>query len=104
MSRPPEATPATRRQIPPRPLTISGSHRTSRSSAGLRHRSLRCVKARAADVCGIAGKLDFAQPVDREAVPRMCRAMEHRGPDSRGLREAEGAVIGAQRLAIIDVA
>jgi asparagine synthase (glutamine-hydrolysing) len=54
-------------------------------------------------VCGIAGKVDFARPVDRDAVVHMCQAMEHRGPDSRGVREAEGAAIGAQRLAIIDI-
>src|SRR4051812_42399409 len=53
-------------------------------------------------MCGIAGKVDFARPVDAQAVVRMCQAMEHRGPDSRGLQEAEGVALGAQRLAIID--
>jgi asparagine synthase (glutamine-hydrolysing) len=55
-------------------------------------------------MCGIAGKIDFGGPVEQETVARMCALMEHRGPDSRGVRGAEGAAIGAQRLAIIDVA
>src|SRR3954470_10861133 len=55
-------------------------------------------------MCGIAGKVDFAGAADPHVVERMCAVMEHRGPDSRGVRSAEGAAIGAQRLAIIDVA
>src|SRR4051794_6434712 len=55
-------------------------------------------------MCGIAGKLCFGARVDPGVVARMCAVMEHRGPDSRGIRETEGAVIGAQRLAIIDIA
>ena len=55
-------------------------------------------------MCGIAGKVDFAAPAERELVANMCAVMEHRGPDSRGVRVQGGAAIGAQRLAIIDVA
>src|SRR3954466_2746659 len=55
-------------------------------------------------MCGIAGKIDFGGDADPEAVVRMCIAMEHRGPDSRGIRADGGAVLGAQRLAIIDIA
>jgi asparagine synthase (glutamine-hydrolysing) len=55
-------------------------------------------------MCGIAGKVDFARPVDRLDVERMCAAMEHRGPDSQGVW-CDGPVgLGMQRLAIIDVA
>ena len=54
-------------------------------------------------MCGIAGKIDFAGPVDHDTVARMCAVMEHRGPDSRGVRVDGGAGIGAQRLAIIDI-
>jgi asparagine synthase (glutamine-hydrolysing) len=54
-------------------------------------------------MCGIAGKIGFGAAVDREAVVRMCAAMEHRGPDSRGVWFEDGAAIGAQRLAIIDI-
>jgi asparagine synthase (glutamine-hydrolysing) len=55
-------------------------------------------------MCGIAGKIDFEGPVDRETLVRMCQVMEHRGPDSRGIHLSDGAGIGAQRLAIIDIA
>jgi asparagine synthase (glutamine-hydrolysing) len=55
-------------------------------------------------MCGIAGKIDFDGPVERDLVARMCAVMEHRGPDSRGLHVVDGVGIGAQRLAIIDVA
>lgn len=55
-------------------------------------------------MCGIAGKLDFAAAVDPGLLERMCAAMEHRGPDSRGIW-CDGPVgLAIQRLAIIDVA
>jgi asparagine synthase (glutamine-hydrolysing) len=55
-------------------------------------------------MCGIAGKLDFAQRVDRSVLARMCAAMRHRGPDSRGIW-CDGPVgLAIQRLAIIDIA
>jgi asparagine synthase (glutamine-hydrolysing) len=56
-------------------------------------------------VCGIVGKIkpSAAEPVDRVALERMCAALEHRGPDSRGLF-AEGAVgLGIQRLRVVDL-
>jgi asparagine synthase (glutamine-hydrolysing) len=55
-------------------------------------------------MCGIAGKIDFGGAVERHVVERMCAVIEHRGPDSRGVRMEDGACIGAQRLAIIDIA
>ena len=54
-------------------------------------------------MCGIAGKIDFAGCVNPEDVQRMCSAIEHRGPDSRGVWCDDGVAIGMQRLAIIDV-
>jgi len=54
-------------------------------------------------VCGIAGILSTDGPVERELVERMCRTMEHRGPDSRGLFTDDGIALGVQRLAIIDL-
>src|SRR5947207_8613905 len=54
-------------------------------------------------MCGIVGKLDFGSHVDRTLIERMCSAIEHRGPDSRGVW-CDGPVgLGMQRLAIIDV-
>ena len=55
-------------------------------------------------MCGIAGHVDFEGRVDPDVVNRMCAAMVHRGPDSRGIWRGEGAVLGMQRLAIIDIA
>jgi asparagine synthase (glutamine-hydrolysing) len=55
-------------------------------------------------MCGIAGKLDFGGTVDEELIHGMCAAIEHRGPDSRGVYAHQGVGLGAQRLAIIDVA
>jgi asparagine synthase (glutamine-hydrolysing) len=54
-------------------------------------------------MCGIAGILSGAGPVEGELVERMCRTMEHRGPDSRGLYADEEVALGVQRLAIIDL-
>jgi asparagine synthase (glutamine-hydrolysing) len=54
-------------------------------------------------MCGIAGKINFDGPVDPLVIRRMCRAMRHRGPSSRGEFARDGVAIGMQRLAIIDV-
>src|SRR5436190_8053236 len=55
-------------------------------------------------MCGIAGKIDFAGPLDPAPVHAMCDAMVHRGPDERGFHHEGGVALGMQRLAIIDVA
>lgn len=55
-------------------------------------------------MCGIVGKIDFDGQVDPAVIDRMCSAIEHRGPDSRGVWCGDGVAIGMQRLAIIDVA
>src|SRR4051794_3944885 len=54
-------------------------------------------------MCGIAGKVSADGPVDRALVERMCELIEHRGPDSRGIFADPCAVLGIQRLAIIDL-
>jgi asparagine synthase (glutamine-hydrolysing) len=54
-------------------------------------------------VCGIAGKVADAGEVDTELLERMCEVIRHRGPDSRGAFVGEGAGLGIQRLAIIDL-
>jgi asparagine synthase (glutamine-hydrolysing) len=55
-------------------------------------------------MCGIVGKItDRARAVDPDQLTRMCAALEHRGPDSRGLH-VEGRVgLGIQRLRVIDL-
>src|SRR5690348_4065940 len=55
-------------------------------------------------MCGIVGKLDLRDGVERSLIERMCAAMEHRGPDSRGVWCDDVIGLGMQRLAIIDVA
>src|SRR5262249_45269383 len=57
----------------------------------------------AAEMCGIAGKVDFSGIADPELIGRMCAAMTHRGPNSRGVWSGEGVALGMQRLSIIDV-
>jgi len=57
-------------------------------------------------VCGIAGfTADTLGPDRADAVIRaMCGAIRHRGPDDEGYYAGSGAVLGARRLSIIDVA
>ena len=54
-------------------------------------------------MCGIAGKVSFDGDIDPMVLQRMCGAMTHRGPDSRGIFAERGVGLGMQRLAIIDV-
>jgi asparagine synthase (glutamine-hydrolysing) len=56
-------------------------------------------------MCGIAGQTtaDSTRPA-RETLARMCAAMEHRGPDARGIHIDDGVGLGIQRLRIIDLA
>ena len=56
-------------------------------------------------MCGIVGKIvpSGAGPVDRETLERMCGALEHRGPDSRGLFLNQRVGLGIQRLRVVDL-
>lgn len=55
-------------------------------------------------MCGIAGQVQLAGGVpDRGTLEAMCSAIEHRGPDSRGIHLAEGVGLGIQRLRVIDL-
>jgi asparagine synthase (glutamine-hydrolysing) len=55
-------------------------------------------------MCGIVGQVRIdGGRVDAEVLARMCRAMEHRGPDSRGLHVDEDVGLAMQRLAIVDL-
>lgn len=56
-------------------------------------------------MCGIAGQLRTdGRRVDPELVARMCAALEHRGPDSRGTHITDDVGFGIQRLRVIDLA
>jgi asparagine synthase (glutamine-hydrolysing) len=59
-------------------------------------------------MCGIAGYISLtgAAKPDERLVRRMCRAIEHRGPDGEGIHSEPdgGVVLGHRRLSIIDLA
>ncbi len=56
-------------------------------------------------MCGIVGQArSDGQPAARPLLERMCAALEHRGPDSRGLHVDDGVGLGIQRLRVIDLA
>jgi asparagine synthase (glutamine-hydrolysing) len=61
------------------------------------------VPLRFAAVCGIAGKVSVDSAIDRALIERMCAAIEHRGPDSRGVFNEPGVGLGVQRLRVIDL-
>jgi asparagine synthase (glutamine-hydrolysing) len=52
-------------------------------------------------MCGIAGIVGGAPA--RATLDAMLAALDHRGPDDRGARVADGAALGMTRLAIIDL-
>ena len=52
-------------------------------------------------MCGIAGCYGGR---DIETIKRMLNAMEHRGPDDRGIHTFNNTVLGHTRLSIVDVA
>jgi asparagine synthase (glutamine-hydrolysing) len=55
-------------------------------------------------MCGIAGQArDDGQRPEAELLHRMCSAIEHRGPDSRGVHIDDGVGLGIQRLRVIDL-
>jgi asparagine synthase (glutamine-hydrolysing) len=56
-------------------------------------------------MCGIVGQArSDGQPAALPLLERMCTALEHRGPDSRGTHVASGVGLGIQRLRVIDLA
>jgi asparagine synthase (glutamine-hydrolysing) len=55
-------------------------------------------------VCGIVGQVrNDTAPVVRGLIESMCAALEHRGPDSRGVHLSPGSGLGIQRLRVIDL-
>src|SRR3954462_5761810 len=54
-------------------------------------------------MCGIVGKLSASGSADEALLERMCAAIEHRGPDSRGTFLEPGVALGIQRLRVIDL-
>lgn len=54
-------------------------------------------------MCGITGKVSLRGEVDERLIEQMCRTIEHRGPDARGVFVDGTAGLGVQRLAVIDL-
>src|SRR3954469_3579327 len=55
-------------------------------------------------MCGIVGQVrEEGADVERELLASMCAALEHRGPDSRGIHTGDGVGLGIQRLRVIDL-
>jgi asparagine synthase (glutamine-hydrolysing) len=56
-------------------------------------------------MCGIVGKVTAPErgSVERETLERMCHALAHRGPDSRGLFLDLNVGLGIQRLRVVDL-
>ena len=55
-------------------------------------------------MCGIAGQArSDGADVDQTLLARMCAALEHRGPDSRGIHAETGGGLAIQRLRVIDL-
>ena len=55
-------------------------------------------------MCGIAGRVNQAAPVDRAEIFRMTELMAHRGPDDHGYHLRTRVGLGHRRLSIIDLA
>jgi asparagine synthase (glutamine-hydrolysing) len=58
-------------------------------------------------MCGIAGMIEpqssMSRGERRDLIGRMCRAIEHRGPDDEGFHIDGGVALGMRRLSIIDL-
>ena len=54
-------------------------------------------------MCGIAGVVSPDSANSERQVRLMLSQLMHRGPDAEGVRRSAGAVLGARRLAIIDL-
>ena len=55
-------------------------------------------------MCGIVGQANAdGRRADVGTLERMCAALQHRGPDSRGLHVDTGVGLGIQRLRVIDL-
>jgi asparagine synthase (glutamine-hydrolysing) len=55
-------------------------------------------------VCGIVGTVRRdGQAADPALLERMCAALEHRGPDQRGIHAEGQAGLGIQRLRVVDL-
>src|SRR3954463_1461135 len=77
-----------------------------RRRTGAQHATALCLDCGGeGPVCGVVGQASSdGRPADSATLRRMCAALEHRGPDSRGLHVDAGVGLGIQRLRVIDLA
>ncbi|MHC0430251.1 asparagine synthase (glutamine-hydrolyzing) [Streptomyces sp. O3] len=54
-------------------------------------------------MCGIAGWVDFARPLDHDTARAMTATMARRGPDAQGLWTSDHVALGHRRLSVIDL-
>ena len=54
-------------------------------------------------MCGICGKFDVRERVERPLIEEMCTSISHRGPDDQGVYLGTSIGLGNRRLAIIDL-
>ncbi|OSP40103.1 MULTISPECIES: asparagine synthase (glutamine-hydrolyzing) [unclassified Streptomyces] len=54
-------------------------------------------------MCGIAGWVDFARPIDHGTARAMTATMARRGPDADGLWTSDHVALGHRRLSVIDL-
>lgn len=54
-------------------------------------------------MCGIAGIIDFNNPISPEALGSMLKLIVHRGPDDEGRYDQGPCTMGMRRLSIIDL-
>jgi asparagine synthase (glutamine-hydrolysing) len=54
-------------------------------------------------MCGLAGIIGDTEPLDLSIVEQMLNAIQHRGPDARGILQVPEASFGHVRLSIVDL-
>jgi asparagine synthase (glutamine-hydrolysing) len=54
-------------------------------------------------MCGICGRVNQHQPVERQLIKAMANVLEHRGPDQEGFHVESNTGLGFRRLSIIDL-
>ncbi len=54
-------------------------------------------------MCGIAGIVSLAGPLEAGGIDRMLRALKHRGPDDTGAFRTESLELGMVRLSVLDL-
>ena len=54
-------------------------------------------------MCGILGKVDFKNKINKNDFIKSLNMLRHRGPDNSNILELSNALFGHQRLSILDL-